>query len=318
MLAAILIGGAVLAGEAHAQDFPSRPVRFLVPYPAGSAPDLMMRLLGEGLAKAWSQPVIVENRPGASGIIAMNEFKRAPADGYTYIFGEVGILAINPSYYRSLPYDPEKDLAPIIDISWLPWVLFTAKEGPIKTLPGLIDLAKASPGKYSYASTGNGSPIFGVSELFKLRAGIDLLGVPFREIGPLLSSLASGEVTVFFTSPATVSSIANRLTPLAVAASRRQPSLPNVPTVEEASGLTDFEVYAWSMLMTARGVPAHIMTKVKADAAVVLKSPEFTGRLGAFGFEPTREMSPDAIAQLVAAERRRYAEVIKATGVRGD
>lgn len=301
-----------------AQAFPSKPVRFHVPYPAGSAPDTMMRLLGDGLSKTWGQQVIVEIRPGASGIIAMTEFKKSPADGYSYVFGEVGILAINPSYYKTLPYDPEKDLVPVIDISWLPWVLFTAKDGPVKSLRGLIDLAKASPGKYSYISPGTGSPIYAVSEMLKLRAGIDLLGVPFRELGPMLNGLASGDVTVFFTSPATVSSIINRLTPLAVASNRRLPNLPNVPTIEEAGGPSNFDVQAWSMLVTARNTPPAILAKVRADAAVVLKSPEVTGKLGVFGFQPTREMSADDMAQFIRTENQRYAEVIRATGVRGD
>jgi tripartite-type tricarboxylate transporter receptor subunit TctC len=301
-----------------AQPFPSRPVKFLVPYPAGTAPDTMMRLLADGLSKTWKQQVLVENRAGASGIIAMNEFKKLPADGYTYMFGEVGILAINPSYYKTLPYDPEKDLLPVIDISWLPWVLFTARDGPVKSLRGLIDFAKANPGKYSYVSPGTGTPIYAVSEMFKLRAGVDLLSVPFRDLPPMLSSLASGEVTVFFTSPATVSSIANRLQPLAVASNRRLATLPNVPTIEEAGGPADFDVQAWSMLVTARNAPPAIVAKVRADAAVILKGADFTGKMGNFGFQPSREMSPEDMAQFIRSESQRYAEVIRATGARGD
>jgi tripartite-type tricarboxylate transporter receptor subunit TctC len=191
--------------------------------------------------------VFVENRPGAAGILAMTDFKKSPPDGSSYIFAEVGILAINPSYYKSLPYDPEKDLQPVIDLTSNPWVLFTAKDGPVKSMRGLIELAKANPGKFTYGSPGAGTASFGALELLRLRAGIDLLHVPFKEIPQLLAALARGEITIYFSSPTSTRGVKDRVIALGVASKRRYPEFPDIPTIEEAGGPPGFEVTAWGV-----------------------------------------------------------------------
>ena len=302
----------------HAQSFPAKPVRFVVPYSAGGAPDLLMRMLGDSLTQMWGQAVFVENRPGAAGILAMTDFKKSPPDGYSYIFAEVGILAINPSYYKSLPYDPERDLQPVIDLSSNPWVLLTAKDGPIKSMRSLVELAKANPGKFTYASPGTGTPIFGASELLKLRAGINLLHVPFKETSQILASLARGEVNLFFTSMWNARAVQDRVIALGVASKRRMPEFPDIPTIEEAGGPAGFDVSAWGMLVAPRGVPAAIIGRVRADAVRALQRPEMLQKLASFGLAGTEEKTPEELAKFIRSEAARYREVIEATGARVD
>jgi tripartite-type tricarboxylate transporter receptor subunit TctC len=275
-------------------------------------------MLADGLSRSWGQPVIVDNRPGAGGIIAINELKRSGADGYTYTFAEVGILAINPLYYPKLPYDPAKELLPVTDLIWNDWVLFTSKESPVKSLRDLITMAKAKPGSLSFASPGTGTPIWAVSEALKLRAGIDLLHVPFKDVSALVNTVASGEVTVYFTTLATMQPVIAKVTPIAVASRQRMKVLPQVPTVEEAGGPAGFDIQGWALLTGLRGIPAPILAKVRTDAAEVMNRPEIRGKLNNFGLDVSKGMTSEALEAFIRGETEKYRQVITATGARGE
>jgi tripartite-type tricarboxylate transporter receptor subunit TctC len=306
------------ASPAMAQKFPVKPVRILVGYPAGLAPDVITRLVAEGLSQMWRQPVLVENRPGASGILAMNELKKSKSEGYDYVFGDVGNMAINSSYYRSLPYDPEKDLVPVVDLLWVQWIFFVSRDSPFKSMNDLIAQAKAHPGKYTYASTGTGSPMFGVHELLKLRAGINLQQVAFRDQGQLLTTVANGEVTLLASSMATARPVIDKLRPLAVAAKERQAAFLEIPTVEESGGPRGFDVTAWGFFATLRGTPAPILEKVRADAMAVMQRPEVRARAESLGFTLSRSRTQQELEAFIKSEITAYREVINATGARAD
>ena len=316
-LIAVLMGF-LFAGGAAAQTFPTKPVRVIVGYGPGSGVDVITRLVTDGLSKEWGQPVVIENRPGASGVVAVTELKKAAPDGYTYIIGDIGNMAINPVYYRNLSYDPEKDLTPIIDIMSGPFILFVSRDGPIKSLKDLIEYAKKNPGKVSYASTGTGSPIYMGTELFKLRAGVDMLQVPFREMGQMLGSVATGEVTLVVTSVATAKPMIDRLRPLAVAARQRQAQFPDIPTVEEAGGPAGVEVVAWTAFAAPKGTPKAIIDKFHADALRVMQRADLRERVGNLGFTLSVGKTPDDMARFVRSEANTYREVIKATGAQAD
>ena len=315
---AALVAALACAGTAVAQTFPTKPVRVIVGYGPGSGVDVITRLVTDGLSKEWGQPVVIENRPGASGVIAVTELKKAAADGYTYIIGDLGNMAINPVYYRKLPYDPEKDLTPVIDMMSGPFIFFVSRDGPIKSLRDLIEYAKKNPGKASYASTGTGSPIYMGTELFKLRAGVDMLQVPFREMGQMLGSVATGEVTLVVTSAATAKPMADRLRPLAVAARQRQAQFPDIPTVEEAGGPAGVEVIAWAAFAVPAGTPRVMIDKFRTDALRVMQRPDLRERVATFGFTLSVGKTPEEMTRFVRSEVDRYREVIKATGAQAD
>ena len=314
---AVLIGLGCL-GNAAAQTFPAKPVRIIVGYGPGSGVDVITRLVTDGLSKAWGQPVVIENRPGASGIVAMTELKKASPDGYTYIIGDLGNMAINPNYYRTLPYDPEKDLITVIDMMSGPFIFFVSRDGPFKSLKDVIAYAKANPGKASYASTGTGSPIYMGTELFKLRAGIDMLQVPYREMGPMLSGVATGEVTLVLTSVATAKPMLDRFRPVAIAAKQRQAMFPDIPTVGEAGGPAGLEVVAWAAFTTLRGTPRAVIDRFHADALRVMQRPEVRERVANLGFTLSVGKTPEEMAAFIRSEVNTYREVVKATGAQAD
>lgn len=307
----------LLTGSALAQDFPARPVRLIVPFAPGNGVDILTRSIAEGLSTLWSQRVIVENRPGANGILAVQEFMKAPLDGHTYFVGDVGSVAVNPSLYKKLPYDPQKDMVPVTDVMKAPWVFFTAKSSGITSLNDLIAQAKANPGKLTYGSTGLGAPNYLAAEFFKMRTGIDLLQVPYRDGNQLHTAASTGEITLMISAWATAQSVIDRLQPLAVAANSRQPKFPQVPTVEEATGLNDFEVHAWAALMARRGTPQAILDKMQNDVVQVIKHPDIQRRANNVGIEVTGRR-PEEIASLIASETERYRVVITKTGVQRD
>ena len=306
------------AGNAGAQTFPAKPVRVIVGYGPGSGVDVITRVVTDGLSKTWGQPVVVENRPGASGIVAMTELKKAAPDGYTYIIGDLGNMAINPIYYRTLPYDPEKDLITVIDVMSGPFIFFVSRDGPYKTLKDVIAYAKANPGKTSYASTGTGSPIYMGTELFKLRAGIDMLQIPYREMGPMLSGVATGKVTLVLTSVATAKPMLDRFRPLAIAAKQRQAMFPDIPTVAEAGGPPGLQVVAWTAFTTLRDTPRPAIDKFHADALRVMQRPENRERVGNLGFTLSSGKTPEEMSAFIRSEVNTYREVIKATGAQAD
>ncbi len=313
----VAAGLCLAAGAALAQEFPARTVRLIVPFAPGNGVDILARSLADGVTKLWSQSVIVENRPGANGILAVQEFMKGPPDGHTYFVGDVGSIAVNPSLYKKLPYDPQKDMVPVTDVMSAPWVLFTSKSNKINSLGEFMERAKANPGKLTYGSTGLGAPNFLAAEFLKMRTGIDLLQVPYRDGNQLHAAAATGEITLMISSWATAQPSISHLQPLAVAAAARQPNYQNVPTVHEAIGLNDFEVKAWAALMARSGTPQAILDKVHKDFVTVIRQSQIQGRAAKIGIEVTGK-KPEEIASLIKSETERYKAVIQRTGAQKD
>lgn len=303
-----------LAVPALAQEFPVRAVRIIVPYAPGNGADLITRMIASELGNIWGQQVIVDNRPGGSGILAVNELMKAPADGYHYLMGDVGNLAINPSLYRKLPYNPDQDLEPITDIMHAPWVLFVSKDSPYQTLGDLIAAAKAHPGKLTYSSTGAGAPNFMAAELLKLRTGINLLHVPFKDGNQARTATINGDITLIISAWVSAKSVIDRLRPLAVAAATRQPTYSQVPTVAEAGGPKDYYVSAWASFMGKAGMPNEIRDKMFHDTVKAMEAPAVKKRITNVGFD-IGGRTPAELITFIKSERARYKEVIEAAKV---
>jgi len=304
--------------SAQAQSFPSKPVRIVVGYAPGAGVDVMVRLVADGLTQYWGKSVVVDNRPGASGIISIQEAMKSKPEGYDYVFGDLGNMAINASYYRKLPYDPQKDLVPVVDLFWVPFIAFVSKDAPYKNLQDLVAAAKTAPGKLSYASTGTGSPLFAAAELFKLKSGVDMLQVPFKDMGQMLTMVATGEVALVVTSVATVRPMLARLKPLAIASRQRLPEFPDIPTSQEAGGSPEFEVMAWGAVAALRGTPKPILERFRADAIRVMQRPELREKASNLGFTLSLGKTSEEMSDFIRSEIDRYREVINATGARGD
>jgi tripartite-type tricarboxylate transporter receptor subunit TctC len=298
---------------ASAQDFPSRQVRIIVPYAPGGGADVLTRIVAEEMGRLWKQNILIENRPGAAGILAIVELKKSRLDGHDYVLGEVGSLSVNPSLYRKLPYDPEKDLLPVTDVMLAPWVFFVSKSLPYKTLKELIDAAKAQPGKLTYGSTGAGAPNFMAAELLKLRTGIDLLEIPFKDGNQLRTSAVQGDITLSISSYASAKSVLDRLNPIAVAAKTRQPEYPNVPTMAESGG-PDLEITVWGAFMGLAGSPLAARDAFYQTAVRAMQNPEVKRRAAATGFE-LGGRTPQELAKFIKSETERYSEVITAAKV---
>ena len=309
---AILVAS-LLPGVVSGQDYPTRQVRILVPYAPGGGADVLTRIVAEEMGRLWKQTILIENRPGASGILAIVELKKSRTDGHDFVLGEVGSLSVNPSLYRKLPYDPEKDLVPITDVMLAPWVFFTAKSLPYKTLKELIDAARAQPGKLTYGSTGTGAPNFMAAELLKLRTGIDLLEIPFKDGNQLRTSAIQGDITLSISSYASSKSVIDKLTPLAVAARTRQPEYPNVPTMAESGG-PDLEITVWGAFMGLAPMPAHARDRFYQTAVQAMQKPEVKRKAALAGFD-LGGRKPEELAKFIKAETERYAEVIRAAKV---
>jgi len=295
-----------------AQDFPVRPVRIIVPYAVGNGADIFTRVPGDELSKKWGQQVIVDNKLGSGGVLAALELKNGRGDGHEYMLGDVGILAINPAVFRKLAYDAEKDFAPVTDILHVPWVFFTAKTSQFKTLGDLIAAAKADPGKYTFSSNGVGTPTFLAAELLKLRAGIDLLHVPFRDGNQMRVAATTGDVTLLTTVMASARPVLERLTPLAVTAPSRQAAYPDVPTVAESGGPAGLNLTAWSTLMARPDTPPAVLHKVYTDVIATLQRPEVRKRAAELGFD-VGGRTPEQVRDFIRAEARTYREIVEVT-----
>ena len=309
-LTTLILGFTALAS---AQEYPTRQVRIIVPYAPGGGADVLTRIVAEEMGRIWKQTILIDNRPGASGILAVVELKKSRTDGHDFFLGEVGSLSVNPSLYRKLPYDPEKDLVPVTDVMLAPWVFFTSKSLPYKTMKEFIDAAKAQPGKLTYGSTGTGAPNFMAAELLKLRTGIDLLEIPFKDGNQLRTSAIQGDITLSISSYASSKSVVDKLTPLAVAARTRQPEYPHVPTMAESGG-PDLEITVWGAFMGLAGSPLHARDRFYQTAVQAMHNPEVKRKAALAGFD-LGGRRPEELAKFIKSETERYAEVIRAAKV---
>jgi tripartite-type tricarboxylate transporter receptor subunit TctC len=318
MLAALATAAAAATLPASAQNWPSRPVRVLVPYPPGSGTDIIGRVLAEKLQAAWGQPVVVENRPGGGGTIGTEAGARAAPDGHTFLISDVGPLAMAPSLYARLPYDPVRDFEAVGLVARLPFVLVTHPAVPARTAAEFVALAKARPGGFAYASVGNGSATHLAMELFRASEGIELTHVPYRGSAPALNDLVAGQVAAMFVNTASSADLIRegRLRALAVGSRAPSPVLPGVPTLSQALG-KDIEAGVWFGLLAPKGTDWEIVRRASADASRALGDPGVRARLEALGAEIAAS-GPAEFAALVAAERDRWAPVVRASGARID
>jgi len=300
-----------LSGLAAAQDYPTKPVTLVVPFPPGGTTDLVARALGDALSRSLGQPVLVESKPGGGTTIGADYVAKAKNDGYTLLVGAVH-HTIAPSVYKKLPYDFQKDLTPITTVAMVPNVLaVNAAATPAKTVAELVALAKASPGKLSYGSNGNGTAQHLIGTLFQMETGTELLHVPYKGSAPLTTDLLAGQVTMSFDSiPPQIQHIrAGKLRALAVATPTRSSLLPDVPTLQEA-GLKDFDIQTWYGILAPAGTPPAIVARLNAEMLKVIRSPDFVQKMKDAGCEPLGG-TPAEMAARIATETTKFAKIVR-------
>ncbi len=270
-----------LCGAAYGKDWPAQPVKIVLPYPPGGASDITARLLGDKLGAAWKVPVVIENRPGANGIVANELVAKSPADGYTVLMANLGPNAINHAVYAKLPYDSSRDFLPVILTTKVPLVLVTAANAPIKDLKDLIEQARGKSSPVAYGSAGIGAGSHMAGELLASMVGVKFLHVPYKGDSPALSDLMGGQIV--FALPTALAATphikSGRVKALAVTSESRLPSLPDVPTVNESLGLREYSAVSWGGFMVPVGTPQAVVDKLNADIGRVLQSNEIKTKL---------------------------------------
>ena len=321
LLASLLVASmlALAATSALAQgSYPDRPVRIIVPFPAGGPADALARIVGERLAQSLGKPFVIENKAGAGGNIGMEQGARAAPDGYTLTLAPVGNLTVAPALYAKLPYDPAKDYAPITVLAVVPNVLIVHPSVHAKTVAELVTLAKAKPGSLNYASPGNGSIPPLAAELFKRIAGVDIVHVPFNGVAPATNAVLSGEVQMFFaqSSSALPQWHAGKVVALGVATRQRLAAAPELPTIAE-QGFADFEATSWYGLVAPAGTPAAIIDRLHGEIVRALALPEVRERMAGLGAEPVGN-SPGQFAAMQRAEATRWMRIAKEANIHAD
>lgn len=310
---AVLIAGVGLAaaGRSFGQEWPTKPVVIVVPFAAGGTTDLVARALGEQLGRSLGQPVLVENRPGAGTTLGADYVAKSKPDGYTLLMGAVH-HTIAPSVYKKLPYDFEADLAPITTVAMVPNALVVNPEvTPVRSVAELVARAKASPGKLSYGSNGNGTAQHLMGTLFQSSTGTTLLHVPYKGSAPLTTDLLGGQVNMSFDSITTLTQhiSTGKLRALAVTTRARTPFLPDVPTMEEA-GLKGFGIETWYGVLAPAATPKPVLARLNAQMLAVIRSPEFVKRLALGGCEPLGSSSEEFAAR-ISSETAKFARIVK-------
>ncbi|HTT11112.1 MAG TPA: tripartite tricarboxylate transporter substrate binding protein [Burkholderiaceae bacterium] len=314
---------AALAATAAAQGYPSHAVRIIVPFPPGGTTDIVARLIGAELQRAWGQPVVIENRAGAGGTIGTEVVAKAANDGYTLLMGTVGTQAINlPLYAQNnnrLPYHPLNDFTPITNVAAVPNVMVVPAALPVNNVKEFIAFARARPGGLNMASSGNGTSIHLTGELFKSLTQTYMVHLPYRGSAPALQDLIGGSTQVMFDNlPSALPHIrSGKLKALAVTSTVRSPALPDVPTMEEAAGLKGFDATAWFGLLAPAGTAREIVNKIRNDVAKALESPAVRERFATQGALPVGD-TPEQFTAYIRSEIEKWTQVVKFSGARID
>ena len=314
----LAIAAASFATGAFAQAFPSKPIRLIVPFPPGGGTDIIARETSQKVAAATGWTFVIENKPGAGGNMGVDAVAKAPADGYTIVLGQTSNLAINPSLYAKMPYDPQKDLVPIVLVANAPLVMVTSATSQYKTLAEAVNAAKARPGAINFASPGNGTVAHLASELFQKAAAIKTQHVPYKGAAMALTDVISGNVDLYMSSvPTLLGQIKQgKLRALAVTSTRRVDDLPNVPTISE-SGYKGFDASTWFGMLAPARTPKDVVARLNAEFNKALQQPELRKKLGDEGADPAGG-TPEQFATLIKDEALRWGKVVKESGVRID
>ena len=313
------LSGVTASSCAQERRYPDKPIRFLNPFPPGGATDVVSRLVGQKLGERLGQQVVVENRAGGAGIIATEAVAKAPADGYTLLLGNTGILTINPLLYPKLPYDPVRDFAPVTLTTRVPNVFVVHPSLPIKSVKELVILAKQSRQKLSYATPGSGSLAHLAMEMFKMGAGVSFVHIPYKGGGPATIDLLAGHVELMIaTMTSTLSFIeAGKLRPLAICDARRSALMPQLPTVAE-SGYPGYEATSWHGVLVPAGTPPGIVARLNKEITAILATPDVRQTLFKSGGFEAVGSTVEEFAAVIKSELARYAPVVKAASVQID
>jgi tripartite-type tricarboxylate transporter receptor subunit TctC len=308
----------LLSSVVLAQAYPSKPVRLIVPFAAGGTTDVLARLVGQKLADTLGQQVIIDNRPGASGNIGTEMAVKSPADGYTLVMAFDGTIAINPSTYRKLPFDTQKDLAPIANVAQLPLLMVVHPAVPAKSLAEFVAYAKANPGRVNYSSAGPGSTGHLAGELLRGRAGIEIVHIAYKGGGQAVQDLLGGQIQMLMTGLPTVEGHlkGGKLRALGFTSAKRVPGAPEVPTFNE-SGYPGLVVASWYGLFAPAGTPADILRRLNADVNRILQLPDVRERLAGLGVEATGGTA-EQFAETIKADITRWAKVVADAGIKID
>ena len=308
--------GALVLDAAAADAYPAKPIKIVVPYTPGGGADILTRTLAVALTPKMGQQVIVDNRPGGNTIIGSEYVANAQPDGYTLLLVPAS-FAINPSFYK-VPYDTVKGFAPVGLVALVPLMLVANPNVQINSVKDLIDLAKAKPGKLTFASYGSGSPAHLAGELFKSMVGVDMLHIPYKGSAPALADVVAGHVAIMFSSmsPAVPLVKSGRLKGIAVTTTKRVPAMKDLPTIAEA-GVPGYEVQAWNGIVAPAGTPKEIVAKLNRAIVEIVATKEFRDRISAQGFEP-ESSSPEEFAELIQRDILKWAKVIKDSGAKPD
>jgi tripartite-type tricarboxylate transporter receptor subunit TctC len=317
LVAASLAGAAVASAQQAAATYPNKPIHIVVTFSTGGAPDILARLIGERLSVVWSQPVIIDNKPGAGGNTGADSVAKAPPDGHTIVVGTVGTHAINGALYPKMPYDTVKDFAPVTLLATTPNMLVINNNVPAKTLKEFIALGKKE-GKMSFASSGSGTSIHVSGELFKTMTGIDMEHIPYKGRATAIPDLLGGRVTMMFDNmPSSLPLVREgKLRALGVTSAKRSAAAPDIPTIAE-QGLPGFEAVSWFALFAPAGTPKPIIDKLQAEVKRTLELPGIGKRLAEIGLDPVGS-SPEELAAYQAAEIVKWAKVVKDSGAKAE
>jgi len=313
-----LLAFVLLTGSALAQPYPSKPIRFIAPFPPGGSSDVLCRLLGQKLSEALAQPVLVENRAGASGNIGHEFAARQPADGYTLVLSNNAALAINPHLFKRLGFDPHGDFAPVSMVASAGQVLVVHPSVPATSVKELIALAKARPGQLHFGSGGKGIPSHVAGENFKVAAGVNIVHVPYKGTVQAVGDLVGGQLQLVFSDmvPAMPHIRAGKLRALAVTVPQRSAALPDVPTMDEA-GLPGFRSVVWWAVLVPRGTPADIVGRLNAEFGRIVKLPDVQERYASLGVF-TEHSTPQQVSERMRSDLQEYAAILKAAGVEAE
>ena len=308
---------ATAAVAAADRAYPTKPIRLIVPYAPGGGNDTMARVIGGKLGEAWGQQVIIDNRPGANGLVACEITATAAPDGYTLLMANIGSHGINPALYKKIPYDPVKDFAPVSQLGSTANVLVVHPSTPVKNLQELINLAKAKPGQFTYGSNGSGSSQHLAGVLFGSTFGLNLVHVPYKGTGPVMNDLVGGQITMSFANMVAALPLvrSKRLTPIAVTTLKRSSALPDIPAIAESA--PGFEATLWWGVVSTKGTPPDVVNALYREIVKGINAPDVRAFFANAGVEPGGT-TPQEFAAFIKSELAKWAKVVKESGARAD